>query len=80
MIFFIERRRVVVGEGGERDKERKALMGEKNTDWLPPVHAWAWEQTVNLGICPDWESNPQPFSVRDNAPTNRATWSGQMVP
>ena len=26
-----------------------------------------------LGMCPDWELNPGPFSLQDNAPTNWAT-------
>ena len=30
---------------------------EKNTDWLPPVHAPTKDQTFNQGMCPDWESN-----------------------
>ena len=28
------------------------------------------DQTCNLGICPDWESNPRPFGPWNNAPTN----------
>ena len=47
---------------GERERERER-------DWLhicTPTRDW----TQNLGMCPDWESNLQPFGVRDDAPTN----------
>ena len=30
-------------------------------------------------MCPDWGSNPQPFGVQDDAPTNGATWPGHWV-
>ena len=36
-------------------------------DRLPPVwdltKSWTW----NLGVCSEWELNPQPFGVQDNA-------------
>ena len=35
--------------------------------------------TRNLGMCPDQESNPQPFGVWDDAPTNLATWPGLIL-
>ena len=44
-------------------------MQERNTDWLPPVHTQTWEymhqdqETCNLGMCPDWGSNPQPLVI-----------------
>ena len=28
------------------------------------------DQTLDLGMCPDQESNLKPFGVWDNAPTN----------
>ena len=34
------------------------------------------DQSVASHMCPDGESNPQPFVVWDSAPTNWATWSG----
>ena len=53
-------------EGRERERNidvRETVIG------LPPVHAPTRNQTHNLGMCPDWESNPQPFGVWDDAPT-----------
>ena len=49
---------------------------ERNIDWLPPVHALTRDWTQNLGMCPDWELNLQPFGVWDEALTNRATQPG----
>ena len=37
------------------------------------LHAPTEDQTYNLGMCPDQESNPHLFSLQDNAPTNWAT-------
>ena len=37
---------------------------------VAPVHALTMDQTHNLGMCSDWESNPQPFGVLDDTPTN----------
>ena len=37
------------------------------------------DQTYNLGMCPDWELNLQPFKVWDNTPTNWASQPGPMV-
>ena len=48
-------------------------MWEGNIDWLPPIRTPTRDQTCNLGICPDWDSNPQPFGVKDEAPTNWTT-------
>ena len=57
----------------ERERERE---NEGNIDQLPhkciPTRDW----TCNLRICPDWELNPQPFSVLDDAPTSWATQPG----
>ena len=32
--------------------------------------------SVATCVCPHQELNPQPFGVRDDAPTNLATWQG----
>ena len=50
---------------------------QRNTDWSPPVCAPTKGQSCNLGVLPDWESNPQPFGVQDEAPTHWATQSGE---
>ena len=60
--------------GGAR--EREPVMWERNIDWLPPIRAPTRDWTWNLGMCPDQESNPQPFGVQDDTPTNRATQPG----
>ena len=61
-------------EGGRGEKDR-----ERNMDSLLPVHALTRNWTHNLGMCPDQELNLQPFGVQDNAPTNSATWPGQLL-
>ena len=43
---------------------------ERNTDWLPSTCAPTWDRTHYLGMCCEGESTPQPFGVRDEAPTN----------
>ena len=60
--------------GGERERS----MWEGNIDWLPPGHTLDW--TLNIGMCPDSESNLQPFGVWDDAPINCATWPGPSQP
>ena len=50
----------------EREKER-------NIDQLLSHSYPNQGLNYNLGICPDWESNPQTVSLQDDAPTNGAT-------
>lgn len=45
-------------------------MVESERDWLPHVCALTRDGTQNLGMYPDLESNLQPFSAQDDAPTN----------
>ena len=61
----------------EDGREREILMWERNINWLPPIHALTGDRTHILGMCPDRESNLQPFTVRNNAATKWATWPGQ---
>ena len=49
-IVFIESRR-----------KRGTSMQERNIDQLLPICTWTKEHTHNLGMCPDWKSNLQPF-------------------
>ena len=37
---------------------------ERNINWLPPLSVQTGDQTRNLGMYPDWESNPQLFGYR----------------
>ena len=56
------------GKGGEKNIGMK-----RNISWFekhPPICALTWDQTHNLGMCPDQGSNLQPFGVRDDAPAN----------
>ena len=56
LIDFRER-----GREGER---------ERNISQFPLKCAPTGDGTHNLGMYPDWESNPQPSALRDNATTN----------
>ena len=55
-------------------------MWERNTDdQLPLKCASNWDQTHNLGMCPDWESNQQPtLRFEDKAPTNWVTQAREV--
>ena len=53
-------------------REREISMGERNINQLPPVWAPTGDQTHSLGVCPDWESNPQHFGAWEDASTNPA--------
>ena len=72
-IGFRERGRS--GVGGERNINVREK--QRNIDQLPPIHSLTRDQTHNLGLCPDWELNLQPFGVWNNAPINWTTWQGQ---
>ena len=41
----------------EKKEKKKTSVWERNIDWLPPICAPTWDQTHNLGMCPDWGSN-----------------------
>ena len=47
------------GEGGGRD--RQTSVWERNICWLPLIYVLTGDRTRNLGVCPDWASNLQPF-------------------
>ena len=50
--------------GGERVREREKHRCKRET------HTPTRDQTHDLGMCPNWELNPQSFGVWDNALTN----------
>ena len=51
--LFLER-----GEGREKEWERNINV------WLPPMCPPTGDPAHNTGMCPDWESNQQPFGWR----------------
>ena len=63
-----------MGVGRERENEReREREREKERDivWLPLVSAPTGDQTCNLGVCPDQESNQQPLGGRhSNQPSH----------
>ena len=73
--FF--RRRQRDGGEGEVEKERRGEGeirgkggGRKNIYQLPSACTPTSDQTHNLGMCSDRESNPQHFGVWYDAPVN----------
>ena len=46
--------------------ERETLMWERTSINCLLIHTPTRDQTLNLGMCPDWESNPQPFGLQDD--------------
>ena len=61
---WFERERTGWG-GMERERERNIYQ-------LLLIGSPTGDETRNLGICPDWGLNPQPFGVWDYTPTNLA--------
>ena len=51
-------------------------MWERNVNQVPPICTLTGDGTHNLGMCPDWELNPQPFGVQDDATSNWAAQPG----
>ena len=50
--------------------ERKWEERERKINWLPPIHSPSGDATHKVGMCPDWESIPQPFGVWVDTPNN----------
>ena len=65
LIDFRERRREREGR-----RDRQTEIDVRNINQLPFVCTPTRDPTHNLGMCPDRESNPQTFGVKDNTPTN----------
>ena len=62
----------------EREKERNINVREKHRLVASYTHP-NQVQTCNLGMCSDWESEPQPFGVWDDTPTSWPTQLGQIL-
>ena len=72
MVVFFFKDFIIFREGKEKkhSKERETLMWESNMDRLLLVHALIGDQTHNLGMGPDQESNRWPFALQnDTQPT-----------
>ena len=60
-------------EGARKEeREREININVREKYWSVAV-CTTGEQTCNLGVCPDQESNEWPFSSWDDTPTNWAT-------
>ena len=59
--LFLER-----GGGMQKEREKTSML-EINVDQVPLVRIPNADQTHHPGMCPDPESNQQPFASRDNA-------------
>ena len=69
---WFQRKRKGEGEWvGGREREKKHRC-ERTINQLPPKWAVTGDWTCNLGMCPNQESNPWPFGLQDNTPTNWA--------
>ena len=69
-ILILERR-----ERREREGERNIDVREKHrlvSSLYTPTGDW----TCNLGMCPDWEWNPWPFSLQDDTQSTGPHWPG----
>ena len=66
-IFFIAFR--------ERGRER-TLMCKRSNNWLPPKCTWTGDWTCNLRMCPDQESNLQPFGYETMLQLTEPHWPG----
>ena len=71
--FFLRERR----EGREKERERNIDVWERNIHLLSFIHAPIVDQTCNLGLCPDLESNLRPFTLQDDVQPAEPQQSGQ---
>ena len=65
-------------EGGERDRQTDIDVRERYQSVASRTHPTK-DQNHNLGTCSDQGSDPQPFVVPDNTPTNWATCPGLSI-
>ena len=63
------------GREGEREEEKHQWAREASIGCL----SHALTKSCNPGMCPDWESNQQPFTLRDDAPTTEPHQLGQPM-
>ena len=58
------------GEGREKEKKRNITV------WLPLAYPAPGNLACNSGVCPDWESNQEPFGWQAGAQSLRHTSQG----
>ena len=75
-IIFLSSLEDMVIDFRERGREEERQR-ERNIHPLPLICAPTWGWTCNPGMCPDWESNPQPSGLWEDAPTNWTIPAGQ---
>ena len=64
-------------KGGEREGEKHRCG--RNIDQLLPVYTPTRDWNCDLGMYPDWESNPQPCGVWDDISINWVTGQGLIT-
>ena len=62
--------------GKEREREGEKLRHVRGTSISCFLHASQWGQAHNPGMCPDQESNQQPFALWDDAQPTQPHQSG----
>ena len=60
----------------EKEREKNFNVKEKHP-WLLVIGAPTGDRTSNLGMCPDRESNPQPFGLQSDTQPTKPHWPGQ---
>ena len=58
-------------------RERNIDVAEKHPSVASHMHPTK-DVALNPGMCPDWESNQQPFSLWDGAQPTEPHWSGLL--
>lgn len=61
-----------------REEKEKHQCEKRNTDQLPSVLSLTGDQTCHPGLCPDRESNWQPFGARDDVQPAVPLWLGRF--
>ena len=82
-IFFYPHRKtffiVFRGRGRERRRKRETLMWERNIYWLPSICVCTCDWACSLGVCPEWESNPQILGYRRMLQLTKSQWPGWIL-
>ena len=71
-LFFFKISFIYLLDGREGETE-----GEKHQCVVAPYVPPTGDLAHNPGMCPDWESNQQPFGLQSGAQPNEPHWPGQ---